>query len=417
LILMSVISASLSIAGSSVIVYKVIKNRQKASPYDRLLLGLSTCDIISSINAAVGPFLSPAETSPRIWAVGTDTTCTFSGFLFQFSISAMIYNAILSYYYLLTVRFNVKKDWFAKYVEPWCHCLTWLFFMVTASAGAAIGLYGEFELGFGCWVNDYPEGCDNTDPHTCTSPLIGWIIGGLPSLFTLVSILVNNLVIFFFVRRTLGKRLERTDSDSAQQEERDTAARQRVHIREVASQGLLYTGTFFLSQISSFVLRVLESMGYTYSDESSIFPLLVTHALLSPLQGFFNLFVYTRPNYLRVRKAYPNMSVLSALRKACLDTDIPRLSEVSDLTGSRRKSGEVPRVVSRSHHSMPSRSFTSSLPLVLEGSREDSSSMKRAIDLSDEEESVDAHSGNAPSFTEQLQTQEKDRSIADIATP
>jgi hypothetical protein len=46
------------------------------------------------------------------------------------------------------------------------------------------------------------------------------------------------------------------------------------------------------------------------------------NSLLFPLQGFFNMFVYTRPNFLRLKRA--GASNFVALRGGLLETDIPR---------------------------------------------------------------------------------------------
>eukprot|EP00934_Nitzschia_sp_Nitz4_P004849 Nitzschia sp. Nitz4//scaffold303_size22340//19385//20497//NITZ4_008569-RA/size22340-processed-gene-0.12-mRNA-1//-1//CDS//3329547063//4839//frame0 len=48
--------------------------------------------------------------------------------------------------------------------------------------------------------------------------------------------------------------------------------------------------------------------------------------MFQPLQGFFNVIVYNKPNYLRVRSAYPGLSTFQVICMACLQQDIPRLS-------------------------------------------------------------------------------------------
>lgn len=87
--ILGAISGSLSILGSSIIVYRVYKNRKNTSPYDRIMLGLSLCDIVSSFAFGLGPSLLPSVTSTRSWAKGNVTTCNFLGFLTQFSFCAV----------------------------------------------------------------------------------------------------------------------------------------------------------------------------------------------------------------------------------------------------------------------------------------------------------------------------------------
>jgi hypothetical protein len=83
----------------------------------------------------------------------------------------------------------------------------------------------------------------------------------------------------------------------------------------------------------------MESLDYQTKDEGSIFPLLVLNNALLPLQGFFNMFVYTRPSFARFRAAFPQQTSFWALRKACLDSDIPRLRESRVFNSRGTKSG------------------------------------------------------------------------------
>lgn len=155
--LLYVISSFLSIVGSATIIYKVLSDRRHATSYDRLMLGLSTCDLIASVGYALNPFLLPRDTSIRVWAVGSDASCTFLGFMTQFGFSAVLYNAFLSFYYLFTVRYGIERRRFAKRYEAWLHAITFIFSLTTASVGGAMGFYSEVQVGFGCWVNNYPK--------------------------------------------------------------------------------------------------------------------------------------------------------------------------------------------------------------------------------------------------------------------
>lgn len=83
LYLLQIFSGTLSLIGSSTILFKIFRNLRRGNhttPYDRLILGLSICDVISSLTYAMGPFLLPRDTSKRVWALGNDSTCTFLGF-------------------------------------------------------------------------------------------------------------------------------------------------------------------------------------------------------------------------------------------------------------------------------------------------------------------------------------------------
>lgn len=313
------VSGVLSILGSSTIVYRVYKNRKTSKPYDRIMLGLSCFDIIASFTFAASPFLVPEETSQRVWAIGNETSCSFLGFLTQLSFAAVWYNGMLSYYYLATLKYNVKTPVFATRYEPYIHISTAFFFLFTATGGLPFNLYSEFELTQGCWIAEYPEGCEASDD--CIGNYIAWVFGGLPVLFTFISLIANHLAIYYHVKKTL--RIGNTHTPE-----------QIVHIERVATQGGLYVVTFLISYTPGFTIRILESIGYDASDEADIFVLLVLNALLLPLQGFFNMFVYTRPIYQRLKMVYPDRSNFWAIKQACMDSEIPRYEPSRSFTTS-----------------------------------------------------------------------------------
>lgn len=309
-----VLSALLSILGSAVIVIKVLrlvtcrksKRATTTSMYDRLLLGLSCSDIIASISFALTPFLLPQESSTRVWAIGTNASCTALGFLLQFSYAAMLYNGLLSYYYLLVVRFSLKSSKLVLW-EGWMHSLAIGFPLVTASLGAAVGLFHEMDLGFGCWANDYPQ-----------AHIWGYIFGAIPFGFTMLSLATNNLIIYRHVRWTFSRRntakmspydlatcSTRTEtnvttsqrSTTIQREEQEQSENDRdspkaglqeeairqQRIREVATQGFLYVGTFVFSYWSPFCIRILEQV--LDPSDSDVYGLLVIQSICLPLQG------------------------------------------------------------------------------------------------------------------------------------
>lgn len=136
-----VISASLSFLGSSSIVYKILRDGQQrlSKPYHRTILALSVADAIASVTFGLYPFLMPVDA--RIWSFGNDTTCAALGFFTQISFAAIGYNCILSFYYVLAIKYNVKrKDFSARYEKP-LHVWNLVFFLTTASVGARYRFY------------------------------------------------------------------------------------------------------------------------------------------------------------------------------------------------------------------------------------------------------------------------------------
>jgi len=375
---LTLISSCMSILGSAVIIRKVVVSRSNSTPYNRIMLGLSCSDIVASISYALGPFLVPAKSSQRVWAVGNETSCSILGWLTQVGLSAVWYNALLSFYYLLTVRFGISRHEFARRYEKFFHGLTWIFFICTASVGYAMDYYDEFDVGQGCWIGEIPKGC--TADGTCTGRgrIIGWTFGGIWVGMTYLALVINNVTIYSYVRKALQLKVQpmmavtttvteataegcggveggsgrdflqasfvTTGSNGginnnlpgfSSTEERfdpeleERALRNEAHVEEVASQGLLYVGFFMISFSPAFALGIMDSFGYGPSDEGSVYPLLLAGATLVPLQGYVNCMspqkgVFFKMPFVRVSKIPQSLSLsFDPPRKQILQHDHP----------------------------------------------------------------------------------------------
>ncbi|CAJ1939085.1 unnamed protein product [Cylindrotheca closterium] len=357
-------SSVLSIIGSSVIIYMLLHNhrgrgrgfqQRRWTPYTRLLLGMSICDIISSISIAAAGFLRPRG-SLRAWAFGNDATCTAAGFLIQFSWSGMLYYNMLFFYFLFTTRFGLSNSFIGKRIEPFMHLISVGYPFVTGVVGAVWGVYAETSASFGCWVNDYPRGC--TDD--CKSVIIGWIFYGIPFWISSLTLAVNNIAIFLFVRsQTTSRRPDLSRTNASEQTARDMTcndgdeklddsqsqqsfgcdpplppqipsqsqstmltdefaskasldpqSHQIKRFRLVRTQALLFVITYALCVAWGALVIFLESLATTKAEEISMtvkyFPVLVGNAIFAPLAGFLNMLVFLRPKYLRWKHRSPH---------------------------------------------------------------------------------------------------------------
>lgn len=302
--LLPILPALASSICSGTIIYLVIRSRFE-SPYKRILFALSVADIVTSVSFAFQPFLVPQATSQRVWAIGNDATCTALGAFAQLSMSSIWYNGMLSYYFLLTIRFGVKENTFAKRYEPAMHALATGWPLVTSIVGAVLGFYHETELGAGCWISDYPDGCLD-DTGECKSPLIAWGFSGIWVAFMLVSIVVNNIIIYRYVRRLLMQSMQSSMNRVAQNK----------RIKEVATQATLYVLAFTCTFIWTVVLRIMEGLRFDAEDEAQLFPLLIVQNIMVPSTGVFNLIVYLWPRYKRVRASHTDASTTWVFRRA-----------------------------------------------------------------------------------------------------
>lgn len=145
--------AILSIVGSSLIIYIALFNTKindkngRTSPYIRLLLGLSVCEIIYSITAALAQYLRPREDASHYynyyyssdWSFGTEASCNAIDFFNQFSLSTRLYYGMISFYFLLSVRFGIAC--IARSLEWTMHGIALGLPLISATIGAIIGLF------------------------------------------------------------------------------------------------------------------------------------------------------------------------------------------------------------------------------------------------------------------------------------
>jgi len=302
---LEICASSLSVIGSATIVFKILHDRAQngsMNPYDRIMLGLSSCDIFASVTWGIGIFLYPSFTG-HPWAFGNLATCQSNGFLTQLSLSAWWYNCILSYYFLLTVLSQVRQKNYVKKWEPWMH-LSVIFFPITAILGLLLGWYNATDDTI-CWITD---------------KVIRWIVAAIPIFFTQLSLIINNIVIYVVVRKSLRAS---EDVDGL------TLVQKRLK-REATTLMFLYVAAFFVTVTPLLVRQLFEIyFGSSYYDVK-LYPLMVLDSVLRPLQGFFNFFIYIKPMYTRFRVANRDKSMYFVLHQALFNPDVPQINSTSE---------------------------------------------------------------------------------------
>jgi len=357
-------SASLSVIGSSALLLKILHERAQTgsiTPYDRIILGLSCCDIIASLTMILSKFFVPSETGD-LWAFGNPTTCAAYGFLTQLSISSYWYNCLLSYYFTLTVLSQARRQNLVKKCELWLH-LSVIFFPITAIMGLYLGYY---------------------DDETCyyKNRTIVWI-AGIPIIFTILSLITNNIVIYVVVRKSL---------QYSEHSAGLTLAEKRLK-REAMTLMYLYVTCFLVTISPSLIEELLVTfsdhtiVGHTIND-SRFFPLAILEAILLPLQGFFNFFIYIKPMYTRFRAANPNKSVSFVVHQALFDPNVPQ-STISDsqptsTTGAIISDNNLEEDTSNPNHAL----FNSNFLQPHSSSIHSSSSSDLSFGISEGEESI-----------------------------
>ena len=306
-----VISSILSIVGSSTIVRLTLR-RKLSTPYDRILFGLSIADMVSSATNALNPYLAPRDTSPRIFAIGNDTTCAAIGFLWHISTAGFMYSGMLSLYYYLTVRHSISIDYIQSKIEFYMHCGAFLGPFISGLIGFLPG-YKEVRLGPGCWTR---------------ASWFGYAFTAAPMIIMIPAIIYFQISIFLHVRTTLLKSGARSfwsftkdrDGSSSTNNNNDNPTTKKLRL--VATQNFLYVGAFLVVNSFPTVLRMLDDNGYRRQSEDDLYILLVLQSFFLPIQGFLNVLIYVRPRYMTRRTKHPNESRYYSLKTVLnLDDD------------------------------------------------------------------------------------------------
>ncbi|CAJ1931666.1 unnamed protein product [Cylindrotheca closterium] len=315
---------------------------------------------------ALASFLRPTD-SPRAtsFAIGNATTCSISGFMTTAAHSGTFYTCMLSYYFLFTARFGLKNSVVARRIEPVMHCISLGYPIISAIVGAYYEAYADTATYFGCFVNCPP----GTNKEDCIATTLGWIFYGWPFLFVLASLIVNNLLIWRLVHghsvtlrkmhtsRQVGgssdessavhsldddisslgltKRVDATvhgsDITSSSYKANVVYHRKVTHVATashlrrlqlVKSQALLFVASYAFVSMWGGIMAIAEQYAHTEDEELSLlvkmYPIMVLHALLAPMQGLFNMLVYVRPKYLTTRHEFGDQSRWWAMKRAML---------------------------------------------------------------------------------------------------
>lgn len=163
------ITGSLSLVGSLFVLQDILRDKKKRSKsiFHKIMIGLSTSDVISSVANVLSTWPSPSNgdhNSSVYGAVGTTATCTAQGFFNELgSLTTPLYTASLCLRYLLVVRYNWRESQLQKY-EALFHMIPIAIGCTMSIVGLPLNLYNN--VGWICWFAAYPGGC--TVDCSCT---------------------------------------------------------------------------------------------------------------------------------------------------------------------------------------------------------------------------------------------------------
>jgi hypothetical protein len=155
---------------------------------------MSIVDMSSSFWLGLSTWPIPNDTDV-LWAVGNVQTCTAQGFFTQSGIASPLYNASLSIYCLLVVRYSWGEEKI-KRLEPYLHLCPILFGLGTALASVGLEILNNANLW--CFIAADPNRGTNAD-------LYRWLFFYAPLWLIIVLITVNLVLVFLYVRRVTMK--------------------------------------------------------------------------------------------------------------------------------------------------------------------------------------------------------------------
>eukprot|EP00980_Cylindrotheca_fusiformis_P013177 scaffold3348_cov74-Cylindrotheca_fusiformis.AAC.3 len=158
------ISSVLSLLGSGWVIIEVVtEGRKIENPYHRLILAMSVYDVLESVWNFGSSWPIPEGSPDVIWAVGNTATCTAQGFFLTLSVAVPIYNAMLSFYYVLVINYRYTNIMLRKRVEPIMHLIAFVWAFGTGLYSAFADLFNNANLW--CWIAPLPWDCLDSLRH------------------------------------------------------------------------------------------------------------------------------------------------------------------------------------------------------------------------------------------------------------
>jgi len=306
-----------SLLGSLYIIWDVIKHHgSNLTVYHELLCGISVFGAIGSVawmfsSLPIPEFNEYGDPTRIYGAKGTQGTCAAQGFFIQLGYTSVFYNVALSFYYLLTIRYGWREVQTRRYAK-WFHTPV-LFGLALALAG--IPFYENFFLA--CYLV----------PPPLAEDIVVVICLCIAPIATGIAVATANMLLVYAKVRTQDAAANRWRMNVQASQDttvsgcswrglssslfvrRSTAGERPVSSnkleRSVFWQSLFYLGAFY----ATWPILMNTYLEGDKKEHSCRYWL--TMVTLAPLQGFFNVIVYTRPQMAKKLSQLQDMAIRS----------------------------------------------------------------------------------------------------------
>lgn len=325
LIVIPYITASLSAVASSSIIIMILKDRKRklTMTYHRLLLCMSSVDVITSCNIAFASLLLPIEYG-RFASHGTTGTCELSGFLLQLNVTMSLLTLTLCVYYLLVIVYERTPGQLQKSrFEVVAVSAAFLYPLTVGVVALALDSYNPMlSLPGWCYISEFPYECNAYDDVECIRGedyfYVNLVGGGLPVFVSMVGGIVCMILIHRKVR-IYESTLQRSYSFADRSGRRRFSVTTGERTRQTAIQAALYTGAFLLTYAVPISHTITGAfMANSAVNRTYFFVTGILVVVFAPLQGLWNFIIYVRPKITSVRKRHPDYSWFDAFQVAVL---------------------------------------------------------------------------------------------------
>jgi hypothetical protein len=288
---------------------------------------------------------------------GNDFTCNIQGTLvwIGLSISTFYSTSGLPLFYLCMIKYKMEESEIKKFIEPVIHTIIFLFSVPAPFLLWYNGRYHPTPLEPWCTAVAYPWHCllHEDNPEECMlkgslTPFAKrsreilvyfYCFSYFATISTLFVCMLNIMCTFY--GGTAGHNIRRSFSDrvSSANPNRIESLRQKsdVHTRFMIRIAFAYIFASTIT-IGSTILHAGEgSLLQTapYITQSRLL-LQFIHALLIPLQGFFNVLIFSALKIYEYRQVHPGNSIKDAILKLLINREeqlyfISRMSLINDI--------------------------------------------------------------------------------------
>ncbi|GFH61600.1 hypothetical protein CTEN210_18076 [Chaetoceros tenuissimus] len=329
-----IVSASISFLASLIIVASTSKiffslqrnskhdeanevvNNKKTSPYRRIIFLISASDILYSLAFITGPFMAKKTNPQALWAVSdSNIACAVNGFFFTVGATAsLLYYASLCYFYYCKISKQMNDEEFKRRYEKKIHIMIGVICIASSCVSFALNTLHTYPTGTFCSNTTTPAGCNQQPEIYGECDLKIKVYVSYFTYFNLLVISTYSIVVMIYSMIRLVYSVSNKDRIYGDLPANPTDEQLHIYtlrkqlLRETMSQAIMYTGSWFICQSALIAVAFYFFRGGPLEK----FPPVVCFALV-PLNGAFNVFIYTRPAVRHVRRVDPSISRLRAL--------------------------------------------------------------------------------------------------------